>query len=59
MALPKYKLSKSRGRKRRTHWIAKAPTVVRCAQCDEPKLPHHACPNCGTYRGRQVIEVSD
>jgi large subunit ribosomal protein L32 len=59
MALPKYKLSKSRGRKRRTHWIIKAPTLVRCSQCDEPKLPHHVCPNCGTYRGRQVIEVSD
>jgi hypothetical protein len=20
-------------------------------------MPHHACPNCGTYQGRQVLEL--
>jgi large subunit ribosomal protein L32 len=36
------------------------PTLVSCPQCREPKLPHTACPTCGTYgprgRRRQVIE---
>ncbi|MFH1135929.1 MAG: 50S ribosomal protein L32 [Pseudomonadota bacterium] len=59
MAVPKRRMSKSKGRKRRTHYTAARPTVVKCSQCDEPKLPHHACPHCGTYRQRQVIEVAD
>ncbi|MEW6265526.1 MAG: 50S ribosomal protein L32 [Thermodesulfobacteriota bacterium] len=57
MAVPKRRTSKTRGRLRRTHYQAATPTVVRCSQCDEPKLPHHACPKCGTYRSREVIEV--
>lgn len=58
MAVPKKKTSKSKGRRRRTHFNVTPPTVVRCSQCDEPKRPHHVCPSCGYYRGRQVIEVA-
>ena len=29
--------------------------LSRCPQCRSAKLPHRICPNCGTYRGRQVI----
>ncbi|NED89181.1 50S ribosomal protein L32, partial [Streptomyces sp. SID11233] len=25
--------------------------------CHEPKLQHIACPSCGTYNKRQVLEV--
>jgi large subunit ribosomal protein L32 len=31
---------------------------VSCPQCHEPKLPHVACPTCGTYRRRQVLNPS-
>jgi large subunit ribosomal protein L32 len=57
MAVPKRRTSKMKSRKRRTHYTAATPTVVRCPQCDEPKATHRACPSCGTYRGRQVVEV--
>ncbi|MBU2549631.1 MAG: 50S ribosomal protein L32 [Proteobacteria bacterium] len=59
MAVPKRRMSKMKSRKRRTHFKAAVPTVVRCPQCDEAKMPHHACPSCGTYRGRQVIEPAE
>lgn len=28
-----------------------------CPKCKEPVLPHTACLNCGTYKGREVIDV--
>ena len=59
MALPKYRISKARGRKRRTHYKAAAVAVMACPQCDQTKMPHRACPNCGYYRGRPVISTSD
>lgn len=55
MAVPKQKSSKARGRKRRTHQKVSAPTITVCPECQEAKLPHAACPECGTYRGRQVL----
>ena len=54
MAVPKQKSSKARGRKRRTHYKTSAPTVTLCPECQEPKLPHVACPECGVYNGRNV-----
>ncbi|OQY01556.1 MAG: 50S ribosomal protein L32 [Desulfobacteraceae bacterium 4572_130] len=59
MAVPKQKVSKTRGRKRRTHQKTKAPTITVCSECHEVKLPHAACPECGTYRGRKIIEKND
>ena len=59
MAVPKRKTSKSRRGKRRTHQKISAPGLSVCPQCSESKLPHHACPHCGYYKGRQVIEVED
>jgi large subunit ribosomal protein L32 len=57
MALPKRKTSKARRDKRRTHWKISAPNLVRCSQCNTPKLPHRICPNCGYYKGREVIKT--
>ncbi len=30
--------------------------MARC-ECGELRLSHRACPNCGTYNGRVVIDV--
>jgi large subunit ribosomal protein L32 len=54
MAVPKRKTSKSRRDKRRATHSIEAPRVNECPQCHRPKRPHHVCPNCGTYRGREV-----
>lgn len=57
MALPKRKISKSRRDKRRTHQKIDAPSVSTCPECGEPVLPHHACSQCGAYKGRTAIET--
>ncbi|MGW8326247.1 MAG: 50S ribosomal protein L32 [Desulfobacterales bacterium] len=57
MAVPKRKKSKSRRDKRRTHQKTSAPNLTSCPQCGDSRLPHHACPSCGTYKGRTVIDV--
>lgn len=55
MAVPKRKSSVSRKRKRRSHHALKPTNLGTCDHCGQPKLSHRACPNCGYYRGRQVI----
>ncbi len=57
MAEPKKKMSKSRGRMRRSHDALKAPNLSACPQCGDPKEPHRVCPSCGHYRGRQIFAV--
>ncbi|PID39507.1 MAG: 50S ribosomal protein L32 [Proteobacteria bacterium] len=55
MAVPKRKTSKSKRDKRRTHKKIDAPTVTTCPECGEAKLPHHACLECGEYKGENVL----
>ena len=57
MAVPKRKMSRSNTRSRRANWKASVVATAECPQCKSPKLPHTACSVCGTYNGRQVIEV--
>ncbi len=57
MPLPKRRHSKTRGRKRRTFWQVKNPSLSVCPQCKQPKLSHRVCPTCGTYDGVQVVEI--
>ena len=61
MAHPKHKLSKQRRDKRRTHDFAPVPTVPTlsvCPNCGATVMYHRVCPECGYYRGRQIIEKS-
>lgn len=61
MAHPKRKTSKQAKRTRRAAWNSKIKlaTVQSCPSCSEPKEPHRACPSCGQYNGRQVINVDN
>ena len=54
-ALPKKRQSNRRQANRRLHHKIKIPSLAVCPQCRQLHLNHHACPNCGTYNGRQVI----
>ena len=57
MAVPKRKTSKSRRDKRRSHDGLTNPPRSICPQCNAPKLPHRICGECGSYKGRTMIET--
>ncbi|NLA24574.1 MAG: 50S ribosomal protein L32 [Bacteroidales bacterium] len=56
MAHPKRRSSKTRGRKRRTHYKAPAMQLSTCSNCGASVIYHHVCPECGFYRGKLAIE---
>jgi large subunit ribosomal protein L32 len=57
MPNPRRKISRSKRDMRRAAWARKLQfnNLIDCENCGEKKMPHHACPNCGTYRGKAVI----
>ncbi len=59
MAVPKKKTSVSRKGQRRSgqhHKLYKKHTIT-CPKCAEVTLPHKVCASCGTYRGKEIIEM--
>jgi large subunit ribosomal protein L32 len=56
-AVPKHRPSKRRQRNRRAHDKLTLPHLAACERCNEPKLLHHACPKCGYYKGREIVEI--
>ncbi len=58
-ALPKRKKSKSRAQQRLSHRALKPIALVECPQCHAMIKPHHVCPACGNYNGREVIHIKE
>ncbi len=60
MAVPKQKVSRQRRDKRRSSvWKLTAPQLVACPNCGKLVMPHRACPACGQYKGRVVLNVEE
>jgi large subunit ribosomal protein L32 len=59
MANPKRRNSRTRRDKRRSHDALTQPGWSVCTSCFEPKPSHQVCPHCGSYKGRQVVEVEE
>lgn len=59
MPNPKRRHSKARRDKRRAHDALTAPSLSRCSNCQEPKVPHRVCPACGYYKGREVVATEE
>jgi large subunit ribosomal protein L32 len=57
MAVPKKRQTSSHKGQRRSHHGLKRMVLVNCQQCKKPIPGHTACPFCGTYKGREVIDV--
>lgn len=59
MAVPKKRTSRRRRDMRRAHDSLKFTGAIEsCPSCGELKMRHRVCENCGTYRGRKVIEAA-
>ncbi|MBU3901262.1 50S ribosomal protein L32 [Patescibacteria group bacterium] len=57
MPVPRQRHTKSKRNQQRAHQAFKALGLANCTKCGQPVLPHIACKNCGTYQGREVIDV--
>lgn len=59
MAVPKKKTSVSRKGLRRAgqHHKLYRKHPMSCPNCGDSVLPHCVCASCGTYKGKEVIEV--
>lgn len=42
---------------RRSHHALTASVLATC-ECGAPRLSHRACPQCGRYKGRVVVDVA-
>ncbi len=59
MGIQKRRRSKARTASRRAQWKMRAPTLVECPKCHTRIVPHHVCPTCGYYDGREVVKVEE
>lgn len=55
MGVPKRKRGKQRNRQRRATQKLVAPRLVRCPQCHALTVSHRVCPECGYYKGKEVV----
>jgi large subunit ribosomal protein L32 len=54
---PSQKSTRSRTRQRRAHHAKAIPNVAECPRCNNPKLPHAACDNCGFVRPGLSLKI--
>ena len=59
MPVPKKRTSRSRRGMRRSHDSLTPPQVTACPECGAAVAPHKVCPECGKYKGKDVIVVEE
>lgn len=52
MPVPRRRHCPSRKRRGRAHHAMTATASTNCPSCGAQALPHHVCPECGSYKGR-------
>jgi large subunit ribosomal protein L32 len=57
MAVPKRRTSKSKQKMRRGANRWRAANLKTCPECGSRVPSHIACPSCGYYRERQVLDI--
>ena len=59
MAVPFRKISKTRGRTHRAHLALTAKETTKCPSCGAVIKPHRVCKECGSYKGKKIINESE
>ncbi|MFP4522093.1 MAG: 50S ribosomal protein L32 [Fibrobacterota bacterium] len=59
MAVPKRKWSHQRSAKNRTNYKTEPYNVSRCTHCNQPKIAHRVCANCGFYGGEEIVQPEE
>jgi large subunit ribosomal protein L32 len=57
MPVPKRRRSKSQKRMHHAAWKIETPNLVPCASCQALIIQHRACPDCGMYNGKLVLQI--
>jgi len=57
MGLPSKKRTPRSKHDRASHFALKQTNTIKCENCGTKILPHKACPKCGTYKGKKVINT--
>lgn len=58
MGLPGHRRTSGDKRRRAAHFALKTKNGNVCPKCGKMVMPHRACAACGTYKGRQVLNVA-
>lgn len=56
MAVPRNRNSNAHKNTKRSHHAKCKKNFASCTNCGAERMPHVACPSCGMYRGRQVVQ---
>ncbi|HMN19465.1 MAG TPA: 50S ribosomal protein L32 [Candidatus Moranbacteria bacterium] len=57
MSVPKQRHTKQRRDRKRERFAIEPVKTQTCAKCGSQKMPHRVCANCGTYKGREVVNA--
>lgn len=56
MAVPARRVSKTRGGTHRANFALSKKETTKCLSCGAIIKPHRVCKECGSYKGKKVIE---
>lgn len=59
MAVPARKVSKTSQRTRRAHVALTAKQTTKCPNCGAVIKSHRVCKECGSYKGKKVINKEE
>jgi large subunit ribosomal protein L32 len=57
MANPKQRHTRHRRDRARKQYDVALTNMQACPKCQTPVLPHRVCSQCGTYKGKEVVNV--
>lgn len=58
MSVPKQRHTKGRRNRRRANIKIASKRMIACPKCSKATLGHKACPHCGFYKGKEVVNVT-